>query len=253
LSRNAIISSLALHAGLISWIGWGWTLPAGGGDAGREGTEPSLVLEDAGGALPSASLPAANGRQLFAGAEFVPQTPSETLSAPPIAFATLEPAPFTVAFNATPAISLEKFDDAGFKSATPRVARKRTRTGGNGCVQRGVGSRGSGGGVRGGNFVPPRFRVRYKPPYPEEARAQRLEGTVLLLVSVDTGGEVTGAEVMTGSGHPVLDRAALAAIRSWRFEPARQDGVAIATRVEVPVRFCFEERRVAVKVNASSG
>ncbi len=86
-------------------------------------------------------------------------------------------------------------------------------------------------------YVPPQFRLRYKPPYPPEARAQRWEGTVLLLVSVDAAGRVTRAAVRHSCGHPVLDRSALDSVRTWRFEPARQNGLTTAAEVEVPVRF----------------
>ena len=81
--------------------------------------------------------------------------------------------------------------------------------------------------------------MRYKPPYPEQARFQKLEGVVMLLVSVDATGHVTGAQLSQSSGHEVLDRAALSAVRSWRFTPAHQAGQAIAATVEVPIRFHF--------------
>jgi protein TonB len=101
---------------------------------------------------------------------------------------------------------------------------------------------GRGGGT---GYVPPQFRLRYKPPYPQEARAQCLEGTVLLLVSVDAKGRVTDASIRQSSGHAVLDRVATETVRSWRFDPARQDGASVASQVEVPVRFRFEDHRIA--------
>jgi protein TonB len=39
------------------------------------------------------------------------------------------------------------------------------------------------------------------------------------------------------SGFPLLDEAAIAAVRRWTFEPARIDGRAVASQVVVPVRF----------------
>jgi periplasmic protein TonB len=49
--------------------------------------------------------------------------------------------------------------------------------------------------------------------YPPEAIAQGLEGDVILLLLLDADGRITGAEVARGSGHAVLDRAALDAAR----------------------------------------
>ena len=98
-------------------------------------------------------------------------------------------------------------------------------------------SRGGGGG--GPGYTPPQFLMRYKPPYPEDARAQRIEGVVMLLVSVDAAGRVLSAQLSQSSGHDVLDRAALAAIRTWRFVPARQADQAVPATVEVPIRFHF--------------
>lgn len=97
----------------------------------------------------------------------------------------------------------------------------------------------SAGGGNGGNYVPPHFLVRHKPPYPSEARAQRIEGVVMLLVGVDAEGRVTSASVREGSGHALLDRAALEAVRTWRFSPAMQNGRPVSATVEIPIRFNF--------------
>jgi protein TonB len=63
--------------------------------------------------------------------------------------------------------------------------------------------------------------MRYKPSYRAQARAQKLEGTVLLIVAVDADGRVTSASLEQSCGHAVLDHAALDAVRSWRFDPAQ--------------------------------
>ncbi len=92
----------------------------------------------------------------------------------------------------------------------------------------------------GGDYSPPEFRARFEPMYPREARAHRWEGTVLLLVSIDTQGHVTHARIRKKSGHEVLDFAALASVRKWRFAPALRGGTPISSKVEVPVRYCFK-------------
>jgi len=96
-------------------------------------------------------------------------------------------------------------------------------------------------GGHGGTAARPR-PTAISPPlpaaYPAAARAQRLEGTVLLLVSVDSAGRVARAEIQRSSGH-ACSMGRLESVRSWRFEPARQDGAPTAAQVEVPVRFRF--------------
>lgn len=73
--------------------------------------------------------------------------------------------------------------------------------------------------------------------YPDRARRLGLEGTVVLLLRVAADGAVMRVEVVTSSGHAILDLAAEEAAASWRFEPARRDGKAIAYDVRVPVEF----------------
>lgn len=75
------------------------------------------------------------------------------------------------------------------------------------------------------------------PAYPSVARQRRLEGQVILRVQVTPAGRAGGVSVRRSSGHAVLDRAALAAVRGWRFKPALKDGVAVRARIDVPVTF----------------
>lgn len=77
------------------------------------------------------------------------------------------------------------------------------------------------------------------PEYPLQARRRRLEGTVILRVEVDEHGRPLSIMVDSGSGHAILDRAAVAGVRSWRFTPARSRGWPAASRVLVPIRFAM--------------
>ena len=56
--------------------------------------------------------------------------------------------------------------------------------------------------------------------YPAEAIAQGLEGETLVLLIINENGEVSAARVEQGSGHRILDEAALRAVRSLRSLPA---------------------------------
>ena len=81
------------------------------------------------------------------------------------------------------------------------------------------------------------------PAYPGVARRSGWAGKVLLDVRIDPAGKVTTLTVATSSGHRVLDDAAVAAVRGWRFTPARIGGVALGSRVRVPVEFRLEDAR----------
>jgi protein TonB len=75
------------------------------------------------------------------------------------------------------------------------------------------------------------------PVYPEAARRAREEGTVVVEVLIDSSGRVTAASISESSGYALLDAAALEAARGWWFLPAREDGVAVAGRLVLPVTF----------------
>lgn len=68
--------------------------------------------------------------------------------------------------------------------------------------------------------------------YPREAIVRGEQGEVLVLMVLDESGKVTAARVEEGSGHPLLDEAALRAIRSLSSLPADAP-----RQVILPVRF----------------
>jgi protein TonB len=63
---------------------------------------------------------------------------------------------------------------------------------------------------------------------------------VLLSVEVSAAGEPGAVAVVRSSGFAALDDAAREAVTGWAFEPARQDGEPVASRVEIPIRFELE-------------
>jgi periplasmic protein TonB len=74
------------------------------------------------------------------------------------------------------------------------------------------------------------------PPYPTEARAEGVEGDVLLEIVVDPRGVVTRARVLRSASR-WLDEAALAAVTNFRFAPATLAGRAVSVRMRWPVEF----------------
>ncbi len=78
------------------------------------------------------------------------------------------------------------------------------------------------------------------PPYPEEAKAQELEGTVLLRVYVAEDGHVKKVKVLQSLGLGCTEAAVAWAEKKWRFEPARAGAEAVGMWITVPVRFVLE-------------
>lgn len=75
------------------------------------------------------------------------------------------------------------------------------------------------------------------PDYPPIARSRGLEGEALLRVLVAADGRAAQVRIEHSSGHSILDRAAVQAVRGWRFHPARVDGVAREAWIIVPINF----------------
>ncbi len=77
-----------------------------------------------------------------------------------------------------------------------------------------------------------------KPPkYPIESRKKKEQGTVLLTVLLDLGGSVSEISVARSSGHQRLDKAALDAVRRWRWSPTMRDGAPVMVRGTVQIPF----------------
>jgi TonB family protein len=68
--------------------------------------------------------------------------------------------------------------------------------------------------------------------YPERARRRNLRGSVLIDLIVDENGLPTDLQVAESAGS-ILDDVVLTAVRTWRFEPARKDGVRVKVRWQV--------------------
>ena len=83
----------------------------------------------------------------------------------------------------------------------------------------------------------PIYRNNPRPQYPRLARKRGYEGTVVLEVLVDERGRVGDLRVFTSSGYTSLDRAAVASVEKWLFEPGARGDESVAMWVRIPVRF----------------
>jgi TonB family protein len=75
-----------------------------------------------------------------------------------------------------------------------------------------------------------------EPPYTKEAKAAKIQGTVVLWVIVGADGVVKDAGI-TKALDPGLDQNAVNTIKTWKFKPAMKDGQPVPVRVTVEVSF----------------
>ncbi len=109
----------------------------------------------------------------------------------------------------------------------------------------GIGS-GSGAGIGSGHgsgtgegILAPRLLKMQEPEYPQTARIKGIEGTVVVKIEVLPTGKAGAIEIVASSGSDDLDRAALDAVKLWRFIPAKDQnsGQPITCYTSVPIVF----------------
>jgi TonB family protein len=78
------------------------------------------------------------------------------------------------------------------------------------------------------------------PAYPERARAYQITGSVTAELIVDETGAVLSPTIVESAGD-ILDEAMLAAVRTWQYRPAENNGVQV--RVRIRERYTFDPSR----------
>jgi protein TonB len=81
-----------------------------------------------------------------------------------------------------------------------------------------------------------------RPAYPAAALRRSAQGEALIRVHVGADGRPGQVQLARSSGDRDLDRAAVLAVRGWRFQPARDSGAPVAAWVVVPVAFSLDAR-----------
>ncbi|WP_158542663.1 TonB-dependent receptor domain-containing protein [Lujinxingia litoralis] len=87
-----------------------------------------------------------------------------------------------------------------------------------------------------GELQPPRLLREVEAEYTEDAVAARLEGAVVLELTINTAGDVSKVDVVQGLGYG-LDESAVRAVEQFKFEPARLNGEPIPVSLNFTVRF----------------
>jgi protein TonB len=87
----------------------------------------------------------------------------------------------------------------------------------------------------GGVIREPRKLVHVAPLYPEIARVSRVEGIVVVEAILDVTGKVESVRVL--GSHPLLDDAAVRAVRQWRYTPTELNGVPVPVLMTIRIQF----------------
>jgi periplasmic protein TonB len=82
----------------------------------------------------------------------------------------------------------------------------------------------------------PQLINKVEPPYPELARRAKIQGVVVLEAVITKEGNVEEVKVLR-SLHPVMDQAAINAVKKWKYKPAMFNGNPVKVYFTVTVNF----------------
>lgn len=83
----------------------------------------------------------------------------------------------------------------------------------------------------------PELRQSIRPDYPRAARLRGEQGDVTVEIDVSAAGTVADVRVVGSSGFPLLDEAAVAAVRPARFTPAKSAGAPVPSAARLTLTF----------------
>jgi len=87
----------------------------------------------------------------------------------------------------------------------------------------------------GGKIRPPKKIKDVQPVYPDVAKTARVAGMVIVEATIGADGKVIGAKVLRSV--PMLDQAALDAVKQWEYSPTRLNGKPVPVKITVTVNF----------------
>lgn len=87
----------------------------------------------------------------------------------------------------------------------------------------------------------PKLIKKVNPEYPEDAVKQGIQGKVVIEATTDKKGIVVEAKVI--DGHPLLNKAALKALKQWEYEPYIIDGEKKAVKFTVVMNFHLDKKK----------
>ncbi len=96
----------------------------------------------------------------------------------------------------------------------------------------------------GGNIKPPTKTKHVAPMYPPIAQSSRVQGVVILETTIGPRGRVSGVRVLRSI--PLLDQAAVDAVKQWEYTPTLLNGVGVPVIMTVTVNFALVDDRAVV-------
>jgi len=90
---------------------------------------------------------------------------------------------------------------------------------------------------------------KVQPIYPALARQARIQGTVVMTVSINKSGDVH--DVLLVSGHPMLGPAAIAAVTQWKYRPYLMNGEPVDIQTTIQVNFKLSDKPAAAPATAT--
>ena len=90
----------------------------------------------------------------------------------------------------------------------------------------------------GGTVRTPIKTVHVNPVYPPIAQSARIQGIVIIEATISEQGRVINARILRSV--PLLDQAAIDAVRQWEFTPTQLNGVAVPVIMTVTVNFTLQ-------------
>ena len=264
--RNCLIGSICLH--ILILVGVGLCLPrlshpspqsvvyfdvvgstksdqassegSGNGPAGEAGD--NLAVKPGVEANPSRRSP------IFSPGSVKPEPDSQTSPDSTVLTAAGE-GPGTPGPTETPGTAVQSGSPVEYASGT---GNSMAALGGLGAGNHGNGSPGMGetgdpkiygaGGVEGAApDISPQKTYQAAPVYPEAARRNNWEGDTVLQALISSDGKPGSITVVSSSGHPQLDQAAIRAVRRWRYRPANQGGKPVACYIRITIHFKLED------------
>jgi protein TonB len=91
----------------------------------------------------------------------------------------------------------------------------------------------------GGNIAPPTRVKNVAPVYPAIAQSARVQGVVIVEATIARDGKVSAVKVLRSI--PLLDDAALEAVKQWEYTPTLLNGVAVPVIMTVTVNFALQD------------
>ncbi len=83
---------------------------------------------------------------------------------------------------------------------------------------------------------------RTPPAYPKQSLRLGEQGKTIMQVELDELGRVVKVAIKKESGFPRLDEAAIKAVKTWRCNPAKQNGIAVRSVALQPFNFTLQGR-----------